>query len=104
MTEFKILNVEELNENADWRTAHNGGGYYQERITFEIDGSKGIFEDTSCGDFGTRYYLEIEGQPGAVWGTMEEEAGLDYTRFNGREKVYPKLFEEFGVPCDPNMI
>ncbi|EKI4464006.1 hypothetical protein PCV68_000984 [Staphylococcus pseudintermedius] len=68
-TEVKILKIEETNENANPAKANNGGGYSHPRITFEYKGIQGVYHDTSCGDFGTRYSLEWNGKADA-WGTM----------------------------------
>ena len=65
-------------------TANNGGGYWQfsggvvvdlngQLITVEVD-------DTSCGDFGSRYYVDVIAD-GYHWrfsdGTMDDDASVD---------------------------
>ena len=60
-----ILKEEQGNPCYDPAKANNGGGYDQPIITFLIDGKQGVLEDTSCGDFGWRLRLEIEGE--GIW-------------------------------------
>ena len=56
---FKILEVREQNPYADPMKANNGGGYSQPCITFIFNGTKGSIQDTSCGEFGIRYFVEF---------------------------------------------
>lgn len=61
MSEIKILSQKstEQNEFYDPARSNNGGGYSQPcRVTvFEYEGEqyKFVFNDTSCGDFGSRF-------------------------------------------------
>lgn len=75
--ELVILDWEEQNSFADSRRANNGGGYSQPQITFMYDGIEGVFNDTSCGDFGTRKWLSWNGKT-IHWGTMEGLGEPDY--------------------------
>ncbi|WNM50746.1 hypothetical protein Alsa2_CDS0132 [Staphylococcus phage Alsa_2] len=68
------------------------------------NGNVGVFRDSSISENETRYTLEIEGEPAGMWGTLLDNVGLSYTRFNGTETVYKELLETFGVPCNPNQI
>ena len=72
MKKIVILNKTEMNPFADSATAYNGGGYSQIRTEFRFGGENGIFSDTSCGDFGSRYDLRV-GEKSARWGTMLDE-------------------------------
>lgn len=102
---IKIIETKQINENYDPQKANNGGGYKHTETTFILaNGDRGVYRDTSCGDFGTRYTLEIEGKPCAMWGSMIEEHGLDYALFNGQEPLYPALNKAFNVPCEPGTI
>lgn len=72
MKNVNILKVEQGNEFYDASKLNNGGGYDQPIITFEYKGIQGVYEDTSCGDFGTRESVEWDGKY-AQWGSMIEE-------------------------------
>ncbi|PCF50153.1 hypothetical protein [Staphylococcus delphini] len=48
MTTFKIIEVEETNQNADPTKANNGGGYSHPRITFEYKGIQGVYGALLC--------------------------------------------------------
>ena len=55
---FKVLKYVQLNHFYNPDRSSNGGGYNQPYVEFIFNGIKGTFEDTSCGDFGTRYHLQ----------------------------------------------
>lgn len=76
----RISCVEEY-EDYDPRFSHDGGSYYQPTfdLSFVLDGSKFSLriEDTSCGDFGGRFYAELRNAAGeklaaAQWGELVE--------------------------------
>ena len=68
--------IREENEY-DPRFSGNGGSYYQPTTTLIFkDGSKLILSDSSCGDFGSRYYVTLmtDGKVlYAAWGSMLPE-------------------------------
>ena len=61
MSEIKILSktATEQNEFFDLNKSNNGGGYSQplKKTTFEWEGEEYefVYDDMSCGDFGSRY-------------------------------------------------
>jgi len=63
---IKILNEKQGNPYYDPTKTNNGGGYDQSIITFLVNGKKGVFKDNSCGDFGWRLCLKVEGE--GYWG------------------------------------
>lgn len=80
---FKNLNItskQETNEFADSRKSQNGGGYsqpeYKGTVTYNGEGCTFVFRDSSCGDFGTRYSLELRHCGDLVfshyWGSMDD--------------------------------
>ncbi len=69
---IKILSKEQLNEFFNPRRMNNGGGYDQPRYEFEFGGVIGVFEDTSCGEFGGRYFVQL-GSESAMWGSMLQD-------------------------------
>lgn len=74
-------------------------------VEFELsNGNTGVFRNSSVSSTETRYTLEIEGEPAGMWGTLLDNVGLSYTRFNGTEEVYEELLEAFALPCNPNQI
>lgn len=91
MSRFAVTNVKKTNEFEDWRTANNGGGYPQRDIRFKSsDGKAGCLQDTSCGDFGSRYQLNYDGH-GAQWGSMTRMDGTNYSGFS--ESLYQDLLD-----------
>ena len=54
-----VKSVEETNPYFDEEKQSNGGGYSQPRIEFEYRGKTGIIHDSSCGDFGARFFVEF---------------------------------------------
>lgn len=93
MTTLTILSVKQGNEFYEESRKHNGGGYDQPTVIFEIEGKQGVFKDTSCGEFGSRYFLEFDGKA-ASWGTMLNE---EYSDFSGKESYFESLSKEFGL-------
>lgn len=66
------VGVEQTNPNYDPRFEHDGGGYDQPLYTATINGVKLVVEDSSCGDFGSRFFVRV-GEEFARFGTMEPE-------------------------------
>lgn len=61
---INITGVKELNSFVDVNKANNGGGYSQPQITysgyFNNRSIIVVITDTSCGEFGTRYNVNVE--------------------------------------------
>ena len=74
-------------EDYDESKSHNGGSYYQpiHNIIWTYDGDSYelTIEDTSCGDFGARVYVQLDKTncciAQAQYGSL---AGEEYTDFN----------------------
>lgn len=82
-----LTSVTQGNPAYDADKQNNGGGYDQPIYRFAIgfaDGTAGelVFEDTSCGDFGTRYavmmFVNHDTVYIASWGSMENR-DCEYT-------------------------
>ena len=60
---LKVLEDREQNSFYDPAKSYNGGGYHQpyQKLTFDIDGENYtlIYDNTSCGDFGKRYEINL---------------------------------------------
>ena len=60
---LKVLEDREQNSFYDPAKSYNGGGYHQpyQKLTFDIDGENYtlIYDNTSCGDFGKRYEIDL---------------------------------------------
>lgn len=60
---LKVLEDREQNSFYDPEKSYNGGGYHQpyQKLTFDIDGENYtlIYDNTSCGDFGKRYEIDL---------------------------------------------
>ena|SRR5699024_1387182 len=93
MNEVKIVGTELLQEAVEGKE-NNGGGYEHTRTVFEFQGKQGVFEDTSCGDFGSRFFMEWDGKM-AMWGSMIDEE-LEYSEFDEQEQS--ELLKHFSVP------
>lgn len=85
-----VVRESELNEFADPRFANNGGGYPQPQFVVTSDKHPNwvlTLQDTSCGDFGTRYSAELtlHGEIVAVacWGSMYDDNKI-FTEFTAR--------------------
>ena len=59
-------------EDFEESKSRNGGSYYQPTFKAEIDGAKLCLEDSSCGDFGTRFFVSVDSHR-AHFGTMEND-------------------------------
>ena len=86
--EITIIDKEELNSFADPNRASNGGGYHQPGYTFD---------NTSCGDFGTRYRVQL-GAKIAYWGQMIE-LNNRYSDFCDYDDYWfiNEFFNKFGI-------
>lgn len=77
----EVISIEQMNEHYDPWMACNGGGYDQPEYKIRMaDGTLAVLRDTSCGDFGGRFFFQY-GDRCALWGSMlsEEQAYSDYT-------------------------
>lgn len=81
---------EETNRFANGETCNNGGGYYQPAGGISAvldDGTVCIveYEDSSCGDFGTRKYMSVT-IPGYCWdfswGSMHDASNMSDEEFD----------------------
>lgn len=94
--EIIILKKEETNAHFDARKQFDGGGYHQPEITFRYGDWTGTFRNTSCGRFGTRYYVTVsDGKHSfnAYWGSMIGK-GRGSSNFPERFPV-PSFYEDF---------
>lgn len=96
---FEILEVREQNPNADVEKSLNGGGYSQPFIKFIFNGIKGSIQDTSCGEFGERYFVKFGEKVYSVdaMGNGKEE----YSSFSKdclEDRLLSKQLKEAGYP------
>ena len=100
MKYIKSIVSHETNEFANPRFANNGGGYSQPEYKVEFsDGEIFKIQDTSCGDFGSRVFVEGRGRR-AYYGSMLDE---EYTTFSEEDFAYLRLiYEKLGyrIPCE----
>lgn len=96
MNEIKIIRQEQLNEFADETKANNGGGYDHVRVFFKVNGKRGMFEDTSCGEFGTRKFITFNGKA-AFFGSMLDDEE-EFSEFNGATIEEKILMDHFNIP------
>ena len=99
---FKILEVREQNPNANSNKAINGGGYHQPFITFSFNEITGYIDDSSCGEFGERFFVEFKGKEYSL-DTMKRnnEEYEEYSSFSKKcleDKILSKYLEEAGYP------
>lgn len=85
---MKITSVKEieLNEFFDPRRSFDGGGYHQPEYTISFDdGGELLIQDTSCGAFGDRIYIEYVASNGvmkrAAYGSMGIDEYTGYVHF-----------------------
>lgn len=61
---INLVECQELNSFVDVNKAYNGGGYAQPKITYSgYFNNRSIIvtiTDTSCGEFGSRYSVDVE--------------------------------------------
>lgn len=89
-------------------TANNGGGYWQPYGTCTVtleDGTvlQAEFEDTSCGDFGERWFLEFTHE-GERYLFKENCVGTDYevqdANLASNNETWERMFQRFGIDAN----
>ena len=96
---FKILEVREQNPNVDVEKAVNGGGYSQPFIAFVFNGVTGSIDDTSCGEFGTRYFVQFGEKSYSLDTTgIENEEYSSFSKNCLEDKLLSKQLKEVGYP------
>ena len=97
-TELKIIEQRETNAFADPSRSYDGGGYSQPEYSIIFNGKKGIFYDSSCGAFGSRFYVRL-GAKEAEWGSMIDAPSSDFSSMNLEDVAFigacGKAFEEW---------
>lgn len=93
---LKVLEDKEQNSFYDPAKSYNGGGYHQpyQKLTFDVEGQNYtlIYDNTSCGDFGKRYEIDLF--------ITESKKPVYYFEFNNIDKVgededeYLKVYKE----------
>ena len=69
---FIVTDVTADRPEYDPRFSHDGGSYDQPTYKAVIDGTPVLFDDSSCGDFGSRFFLKV-GNHRAYCGSMLQE-------------------------------
>lgn len=77
----------------DPRFSRNGGSYNQPQYEAVVNGTPVLFDDSSCGDFGTRFFIKV-GNHRAYCGSMLQEE-QEYTELTLRD--LKKLLAAFGA-------
>ena len=99
MKNFKILEVEEQNSFFDSGKSCNGGGYSQPFITFVFNGVVGSIQDTSCGEFGERYFVQFGEKSYSLDTTgIENEEYSSFSKNCLEDKLLSKQLKEVGYP------
>lgn len=93
---LKVLEDREQNSFYDPAKSYNGGGYHQpyQKLTFDVEGQNYtlIYDNTSCGDFGKRYEIDLF--------ITESKKPVYHFEFNNIDKVgededeYLKVYKE----------
>ena len=94
---LKVLEDREQNPFYDPAKSYNGGGYHQpyQKLTFDVEGQNYtlIYDNTSCGDFGKRYEVDLF--------ITESKKPVYHFEFNNMDKVeedelgeYLKVYKE----------
>lgn len=80
---LKVLEDREQNPFYDPEKSYNGGGYHQpyQKLTFDVEGKNYtlIYDNTSCGDFGKRYEIDLF--------ITESKKPVYHFEFNNMDKV-----------------
>ncbi|MFC2477120.1 MAG: hypothetical protein ACFNTU_06500, partial [Catonella sp.] len=90
MEELKIINKEQTNPFYDESKSNDGGGYYQPRYEFQFGDWKGVYDNTSCGDFGSRWSIDVKN------GTQEFSANLQTMDGYSLSSDFPSKFPAEG--------
>ena len=93
---LKVLEDKEQNSFYNPAKSYNGGGYHQpyQKLTFDVEGQNYtlIYDNTSCGDFGKRYEIDLF--------ITESKKPVYHFEFNNIDKVgededeYLKVYKE----------
>ena len=100
MNKLVILREEETNAYYDPNKAGNGGGYHQPEYLFRYGSWNGYFRNTSCGGFGTRYYLKMEDGKHtffASWGSMYNDIDSNFPEEFPEPDFYTDFKNQYGV-------
>lgn len=96
---FKLINKEQVITFYNPDRSNNGDGYNHLYYKFIFKGIEGTFEDTSCGDFRSRYHMEWNGLH-ANYDTFYNEFGSEfgseycYSEFSSSDLNHMELLEE----------
>lgn len=87
---LKVLEDREQNSFYDPAKSYNGGGYHQpyQKLTFDVEGQNYtlIYDNTSCGDFGKRYEIDLF--------ITETKKPVYHFEFNNMDKVEEDELDE----------
>lgn len=87
---LKVLEDREQNPFYDPAKSYNGGGYHQpyQKLTFDIEGQNYTltYDNTSCGDFGKRYEVDLF--------ITESKKPVYHFEFNNMDKVEEDELDE----------
>ena len=90
MKDIKLIILEEIEQNPsiDINRCSTGGGYFQPHIEgvikFKNKSLQFVLNDTSCGDFGNRFTLDIYNRNQIIYSNSVDEVGKwigDYNTF-----------------------
>lgn len=88
---LKVLEDREQNSFYDPAKSYNGGGYHQpyQKLTFDVEGQNYtlIYDNTSCGDFGKRYEIDLF--------ITETKKPVYHFEFNNMDKVEDDELDEY---------
>lgn len=87
---LEVLEDREQNSFYDPAKSYNGGGYHQpyQKLTFDVEGQNYtlIYDNTSCGDFGKRYEIDLF--------ITETKKPVYHFEFNNMDKVEEDELDE----------
>lgn len=88
---LEVLENREQNSFYDPAKSYNGGGYHQpyQKLTFDVEGQNYtlIYDNTSCGDFGKRYEIDLF--------ITESKKPVYHFEFNNMDKVEDDELDEY---------
>lgn len=88
----------EQNDNYQYGKAYDGGCYGQPFITFEFKGKRGTFDDSSCGSFGRRYYINYDNKYHSFDSIGNEYDPITYSSFDADDSEFINaFFDKFGI-------